>query len=158
MSNYDFTPDKPDQPEQPAQPELELDLADPHATLVKTGYFRGVLSLKTGKNDPILQSAAVFHADFQAQKGKLGHQHWDMRSAELFKALPEHTNFREVAAMSWAWEMETEKGAGSIFDSWRQSPPHWRWVNGACDIWGYAMKFNSKLKLWFATGIFADRR
>lgn len=150
MSDYDFAPDKPS-PDKKPEP-------DTHAILVKTGQCQNVLSLKTGENDPILQAAAVLHADFQAQKIQMGHQHWDSRSVELFKALPEYTNFREVVARSWSWELDAEKAAESIFDSWRSSAPHWKWVNGPCSIWGFAMTFNWRMKVWFATGILADRR
>jgi len=133
-------------------------MAEPHATLVKVGREKGVLSLKTGQLNTVLQAAAVFHAGYQSDKGRLGHQNWDFRSAELFKALPEFTNMREVCAQSWNWETAVVEGAQSMFKAWEDSPGHWQWVNGSCSIWGYAMKFNPVLKLWFATGIFADRK
>jgi hypothetical protein len=108
--------------------------------------------------DQILTVAAVAQADFQARVGQIGHQNWDRRSNILFDALPEFTNFREVCAVSWAWETEAVQGAESIFKAWEQSSGHWRWVNGRCSIWGYGMAFNAKQNLWYGTGIFGDRR
>jgi len=155
MTDYDLTPDKPEKPKTPVQPELEPELAEPHSILVKTGKNQGVLSLKTGKMDPILQVAAAGHATFQAEYGQMGHQRWGTRSKTLFSELPLFSGFREVCAYSGYDQL---KAAENIFESWRQSPAHWVWVNGPCDIWGFAMYQNAVNKLWYACGIFADRR
>lgn len=125
--------------------------------LIRAGIALGVLSLKTGHLDPTLQKMAQSHAVFQAKRNKLGHQQWDARARELFKALPKYTNFREVAAMAKAGQDEEAVGL-EIFKVWQASPPHWRSVNGPCAIWGYAMALNPTAGIWYACGIFADER
>lgn len=118
---------------------------------------KGVLSLVTGKQDPILQAAAEAHARYQAARGVQGHQQWDRRFRELNRALPGYTNIREIAAESWPGESE-QRAAWEMFNSWRQSPGHWRSANGRCAIWGYSMAYSPRKRTWYACGILADRR
>lgn len=151
MTKYEFT-DAP-KPEQPVDP-VEL-LATQHKTLIEAGRTIDVLSLKTGTLHPILQEAAQGQAAYQAELGEMGHQRWASRSELLFKLLPEYTGFREVCAYSGYRFPQVAK---NLFESWWKSKAHWVWVNGHCDIWGYAMFQNEQNKLWYATGIFADRR
>jgi len=150
VTKYDFN----DEPKPAPTDPVEL-LASPHRLLIEAGRKLNVLSLQTGALHPVLQEAAQGQAAFQAEFGEMGHQRWESRSKILFKLLPEYTGFREVCAYTGC---EHPVAAGNIFQSWRHSRDHWVWVNGRCDIWGYAMLQNDQNKLWYATGIFADRR
>ena len=151
MTDYDFTdPPRPDQPVDPA----EL-LAAHHKILIEAGRKLDVLSLKTGSLNPILQQAAEGQAAFQAEYGEMGHQRWKDRSELLSKLLPEYTGFREVCAYSGYHFPQVAK---NLFESWWKSKAHWVWVNGRCDIWGLGMYQSAQTNLWYACGIFADRR
>ena len=145
MTKYDFT-DSP----QPTDP-VEL-LATPHRLLIEAGRALKVLSLQTGSLHPTLQQMAQEHAQTQADQNRIGHQGWSQRSQWLFSAIPEGVGFREVAALSGH-----ESAPENIFQTWRGSPAHWPWVNGRCDYWGYGMAV-SEAGIWYACGIFADRR
>jgi uncharacterized protein YkwD len=124
--------------------------------LVTAGRRRGVLTLATGKQNMILQSAAQAHARYQAEHRKQGHQHWNTRVTWLRRKMPDCSEHREVCAESWPENIISE-AAAEMYKSWRQSPGHWSAVNGRCDFWGYAMAFGSN-GVWYACGIFADLR
>lgn len=125
--------------------------------LISAGRRLGVRSILTGEQDPILQVAAEAHAATMAAQGRGGHQRWDQRSAEIARALPKFSGFREVAAESYPGRDERQ-GADDALDGWRGSRGHWRSVNGVCAIYGYAMAYSSRTRRWYACGIFADRR
>jgi hypothetical protein len=148
VPEYDFT-DAP----RPVDP-VEL-LASHHKALIEAGRTLDVLSLRTGGLHPVLQKMAQDHAQAQADQNRMGHQGWDERSKSLFTLIPEATNFREVCAYSGYRFPEVTK---NLFESWWKSKAHWTWVDGRCDFWGYAMAYDSKSRLFFACGIFADRR
>jgi hypothetical protein len=159
MTDYNFL----DPPQNPQVPQTNYDFVVPpqpvavENELVQAGRRLNVMSLRTGKPNAILQDAAESHAAFMAKVGQGGHQDFDDRVAVLFKRLPEFTTFSEVAAQSWENRTEKEAAAGMYVD-WESSPQHWAAVNGPCAIWGYAMALSKKNGLWYACGLFAQRR
>lgn len=160
MTDYNFLDDvspKPDvsqHSESDRSSETEVELSPFANKLIQVGRTLRVRSLQTGSLDRIIQRAAQEHADYQAQADRMGHQHWDRRSAKLFEDLPAYTGFREVAALSGHPE---DQAADKLFEAWRNSPDHWVWVNGQCDFYGYAMS-QGRSGHWYGCGIFADRR
>lgn len=146
MTDYNFL--EPSSPQHGRQSDL---------LLISAGASLGVLSIISGKQHPTLQAAAEEHADFQAELGLQGHHYWGRRVQELSDALPECEGFKEICAGSWPWNT-VEEAAIEMFNSWRQSDGHWQAANGPCDFYGYAMSFNSKKNIWYATGILADLR
>jgi hypothetical protein len=135
--------------------EQGVELTEFDAALIKAGRDLGALSFRTGEINSILQQAAQGQAAFQAEYAAMGHQRWRSRAQQLAELLPEYTGFREVCAYT-GWDMP--KAAENVFGSWRSSPAHWVWVNGQCDIFGYAIARSGQTKLWYACAIFADRK
>lgn len=114
-----------------------------------------MLSLLTGQPDDTLQLAAEKHAEYQASVCEQGHQRWGLRRSVLRRALPEFTWIEEVANESWPGQDELA-AAEEMFKSWRKSAGHWSYVNGECDIYGYAMALGRN-RVWYACGIFGRR-
>jgi hypothetical protein len=126
-------------------------------SLIEAGRKWGVMSIRTGRQDPVLQAAAEAHAAYQARLGVQGHQLWDRRRAQLRRALPQFNSIEECANESWPGQNEAA-AANEMFNSWRKSRGHWGYVNGACEAWGYAMAYSPRKRTWYACGIFARRR
>ena len=63
---------------------------------------------------------------------------------------------REVCAESWPGQRLVE-AAEECVHSWRQSSGHWEAVSGQHVCFGYDMKLGAS-GVWYATGIFGDRR
>jgi len=109
-------------------------------------------SVSTGQLSDVVLAAAQAHADWQAKTGRMGHQGFAERSAELRKQLPDDCgNIREVAAVSGGDEAEAAK---SVAQMWRKSGGHWRIINSSCKLWGYAMA-QSESGSWYAAGLVA---
>ncbi len=97
----------------------------------------GAQSVPTGQFSPVVEAAAQAHADWQAKTGRMGHQGFSERAAELRRQLPDDCgNIREVAAVSGGDEAEAAK---SFAQMWKGSPGHWRIINSACKLWGYGI-------------------
>ena len=139
----------------PADPQPSLTQAN--CLLLEAGRQIGVLSLATGRNHEVLQQAAEFHAQYQADRGVQGHQDWDRRYRQLVELMPDCNEFRECCAESWDWNT-MEEAAPEMFKSWRQSPGHWSAINGRCSFCGYAMALNERKNVWYACAILANLR
>lgn len=99
---------------------------------------------------------ALRHARYMAKHQWQQHQHWDARYAELVRTTPEYRGFVEIVAQSWPWN-NREQAAAEMFNSWRQSPGHWRVANGICDAYGYSMAVGTN-GIWYGAGITARKR
>ena len=150
--DYSFVdPPAPSTPDNPGHLYVE------HTLLVAAGRKIDVLSLRTGKNHPVLQAMATNHAIYQARYGIQGHQDWDHRVKELYRDMPDCGTFSEVANESWP-DQDAPAAADEMYISWRKSPGHWSAVNGVCSFWGYAMSYNAGKKIWYVAGCFAQLR
>lgn len=99
----------------------------------------------TGKQHPLLQSAAEKHANFQAAHCSLGHQKWEARSRQLRQR--GHT-CREVCAFAPGTETDAARQIAQI---WRDSPEHSNILKHV-KLYGFAMVRGSN-GYWYATGI-----
>lgn len=122
--------------------------------LMLAGSRLRILSLRTGKQHPVLQAMAVRQALLQARLGVMGHQMWKRRSIELGVTMPKAYGFMEAVAYAQAGR---DLAAKMIFDEWKRSAPHWAIVNRRCDFYGYAMAQGRK-GVWYACGLTALKR
>jgi uncharacterized protein YkwD len=128
----------------------------PNQKLIDTGREYPVKSILTGQPNAILQREAEQHAAYQARVQVQGHQGWNARYQRLARQLPDCDTFKEVANESWPGQ-NVNDAAAEMYHSWKQSPGHWSAVNGSCTYYGYAM-VRGKNGVWYACGLFADRR
>lgn len=103
-----------------------------------------------------LASQAESHSQNQAGLNLQGHHNWDQRFQEINAKLGEGMVSREVCAESWPQQHLVE-AAEECVHSWRQSPGHWEGVSTKHACFGYDMKLGTS-GVWYATGIFGDRR
>jgi hypothetical protein len=103
-----------------------------------------------------LASQAEIHSQYQAGINLQGHHNWDQRFQEINTRLGGGMVSREVCAESWPNQRLVE-AAEECVHSWRQSSGHWEGVNGKHASFGYDMKLGTG-GIWYATGIFGDRR
>lgn len=103
-----------------------------------------------------LASEAESHSQYQASLNLQGHHNWDQRFQEINAKLGEGMVSREVCAESWPNQRLVE-AAEECVHSWRQSSGHWEGVSSKHASFGYDMKLGSS-GIWYATGIFGDRR
>ena len=128
----------------------------PNTILIKEGQRLGVLSIKTGTQNQVLQEAAEEHAAYQARVQVQGHQNWNQRVQLLRQKMPNCSEFSECAAESWPGQ-DVNAAAKEMFHSWRQSPGHWSCINGRCNYWWYAM-VRGRNGTYYACAIFAKVR
>ena len=103
-----------------------------------------------------LASQAESHSQHQASINLQGHHSWDQRFQEINGKLGSDMLSREVCAESWPGQRLVE-AAQECVHSWRQSSGHWEGVSGKHASFGYDMKLGTS-GIWYATGIFGDRR
>jgi hypothetical protein len=103
-----------------------------------------------------LASEAESHSVYQASLMNQGHHHWEQRFHRINGELPGSLIAKEVCAESWPGQTLLV-AARDCVHSWRQSPGHWSAVREAHPVFGYDMK-RGRNGIWYATGIFADRR
>lgn len=123
--------------------------------ITAAGRQYGVRSIATGKQEANLQKLADEHAAYMARVRIMGHQGFDRRFQIANQVFPDY-EIAEVAAESWPWNSRTE-AATEMFNSWRQSPGHWRTVNGECVWFAYSMAKGSN-GVWYGCGLVARRR
>ncbi|MCE9524783.1 MAG: hypothetical protein K8R36_01865 [Planctomycetales bacterium] len=103
-----------------------------------------------------LAAEAESHSQHQASINLQGHHNWDQRFQEINGKLGNGMVSREVCAESWPNQRLVE-AAEECVHSWRQSSGHWEGVSGKHASFGYDMKLGTN-GIWYATGIFGDRR
>ncbi|MFN0021367.1 MAG: hypothetical protein ACKVP0_24210 [Pirellulaceae bacterium] len=103
-----------------------------------------------------LAAQAESHSQHQASIHLQGHHNWDQRFQEINVKLGGGMVSREVCAESWPNQRLVE-AAEECVHSWRQSSGHWEGVSGKHASFGYDMKLGTN-GIWYATGIFGDRR
>ncbi len=104
----------------------------------------------------LLASQAESHSQHQASMNLQGHHNWDQRFQDINAKLGNGLISNEVCAESWPGQRLVES-AEECVHSWRQSSGHWEAVSGKHACFGYDMKLGSG-GIWYATGIFGDRR
>lgn len=129
----------------------------PEPAIIQQGRRWQILSLRTGRQHPVLQRLAERHAAEMARQGYQSHQGYEARFSELYRQLPDCHDFAEVVNESWAGQRE-QTAAWEMFNSWQQSPGHWSQVHGRCAFWGYAMAYCQRNQTWYACGLFAQQR
>ncbi|MGI8981398.1 MAG: hypothetical protein ACR2FY_19400 [Pirellulaceae bacterium] len=105
---------------------------------------------------PLLAFEAESHSRHQAGINLQGHHNWDQRFQDINGKLGNGMLSREVCAESWPGQRLVE-AAEECVHSWRQSSGHWEAVSGHHACFGYDMKLGTS-GVWYATGIFGDRR
>jgi hypothetical protein len=103
-----------------------------------------------------LAAEAESHSQHQASSQLQGHHNWDQRFQLINVKLGSGMVSREVCAESWPNQRLVE-AAEECVHSWRQSSGHWEGVSGKHASFGYDMKPGTN-GIWYATGIFGDRR
>lgn len=109
-----------------------------------------------GNLSPLLASEAESHCRHQASINLQGHHDWDRRFQSINSRLGTGMTSREVCAESWPGQHLVEAAIECVH-SWRQSSGHWQAVSGKHDAYGFDMKLGTR-GVWYATGIFGDRR
>ena len=104
----------------------------------------------------LLSAQAESHSQHQASINLQGHHNWDQRFQDINSRLGSGLLSREVCAESWPGQRLVE-AAEECVHSWRLSPGHWEAVCGQHACFGYDMKLGTG-GVWYATGIFGDRR
>ena len=110
----------------------------------------------SGDYSTYLASQAESHSQHQASINLQGHHNWDQRFQEINGNLGTGMVSREVCAESWPNQHLVE-AAEECVHSWRQSSGHWEGVSSKHASFGYDMKLGTS-GIWYATGIFGDRR
>ncbi len=103
-----------------------------------------------------LTEEAAEHSQHQARILRQGHHAWDTRFQRITRRLPGGLVASEVCAESWPGERLVEAAIECV-RSWRSSSGHWGAVRAPHDLFGYDMKLGSN-GIWYATGIFGQRR
>ncbi len=103
-----------------------------------------------------LASEATEHSQYQARIRRQGHHFWETRFQRITRRLPGGLVASEVCAESWPGERLVEAAIECV-RSWRFSSGHWSAVRTRHDLYAYDMKRGSN-GIWYATGIFGQRR
>ena len=103
-----------------------------------------------------LRTAVEQHSQHQADIALQGHHNWEARFRQINAKLPKGTIATEVCAESWPGKGLIAAAIDCVH-SWRQSSGHWRAVSGRHAVYAYDMKRGSN-GIWYATGIFGNRR
>lgn len=109
-----------------------------------------------GRPDSFLFKEAEKHSAYQARIRLLGHHFWETRFHRIIQTLRGESTASEVCAESWPGQ-GLLAAALECVRCWRLSPGHWRSVSSYQDAYGYDIKKGSD-GIWYATGIFANRR
>jgi hypothetical protein len=109
-----------------------------------------------GEKDAVLTAEAHSHSKYQADIGVQGHHHWENRFQRILGRLTGGLVPTEVVAESWPNQTLVDSAVDCVH-SWRQSPGHWSAVNARHPRFGYDMRLGSN-GIWYATGIFGNRR
>ncbi|MGQ9769543.1 MAG: hypothetical protein ACUVQG_03220 [Thermogutta sp.] len=109
-----------------------------------------------GRPDPFLFKEAEKHSAYQARIRLLGHHFWETRFHRIIETLQNESTASEVCAESWPGQGLLQAALECV-RCWRLSPGHWRSVSSNQDAYGYDIKKGSD-GIWYATGIFANRR
>jgi hypothetical protein len=104
----------------------------------------------------VLAAQSESHSQHQARINLQGHHDWDQRFQDINTRLGTGMISREVCAESWPGQRLVE-AAEECVHSWRQSSGHWEAVSSRHACFGYDMKLGTR-GVWYATGIFGDRR
>ncbi|MDR3182172.1 MAG: hypothetical protein LBT89_04490 [Planctomycetaceae bacterium] len=106
-----------------------------------------------GIPDPIAVSAATEQAEYQADKGVMGHQNYGGRSSRALEALGGGSP-SEICAQSYSSKSLFE-GAIGCMRAWRNSSAHWNLVRRQHTYFGFDIR-RGKGDAWYATGFFVD--
>jgi hypothetical protein len=128
----------------------------PDDVLLQAGRDIKVRSILTGRRHPVLQKMAEEQAAYQARIQKQGHWNWKQRVKVLYRDMPDCGAFGECVAESWK-NQSTEDAAKEMYHSWKQSPEHWKAINGRCDYYGYAMA-KGRNGVWYSCALFGHKR
>jgi hypothetical protein len=109
-----------------------------------------------GSFHSILAAEVESHSVNQASLNLQGHHNWEERFHSINGKLGGGMISREVCAESWPNQHLVE-AAQECVHSWRQSSGHWESVSGSHDCFAYDLKLGTS-GVWYATGIFGDRR
>lgn len=109
-----------------------------------------------GRPDSFLFKEAENHSKYQARIRLLGHHFWETRFHRIIQTLRNESTASEVCAESWPGQGLLQAALECV-RCWRLSPGHWRSVSSYQDAYGYDIKKGSN-GIWYATGIFANRR
>lgn len=109
-----------------------------------------------GEYDPVLAKEAESHSQYQARIRLQGHHNWGWRFQRIVARLGGGLRAQEVCAESWPGERLVDAAVDCV-QSWRQSPGHWSAVRSRQIRYGYDMRRGSN-GIWYATGIFGNRR
>ena len=110
----------------------------------------------TGKLNGVLVGEAESHSRYQAQIAIQGHHSWETRFHRINARMPQSLIAQEVVAESWPGE-ELVDAAIECVHSWRRSPGHWSAVRARQPLFAFDMK-RARNGIWYATGLFANRR
>ncbi|MDZ7616557.1 MAG: thioredoxin family protein [Patescibacteria group bacterium] len=103
-----------------------------------------------------LAAEATEHSQYQARIRRQGHHFWETRFQRITRRLPGGLVASEVCAESWPGERLVEAAIECV-RCWRLSSGHWSAVRARHDLYAYDMKRGSD-GIWYATGIFGQRR
>ncbi|MDR3234976.1 MAG: hypothetical protein LBT46_15165 [Planctomycetaceae bacterium] len=106
-----------------------------------------------GTPDSVAASAATEQAEYQADKGVMGHQNYGTRSNRALDALGGGSP-SEICAQSWSSESVFEAAIGCM-RAWRNSSAHWNFVRRQHTHFGFDIR-RGKGDAWYATGFFVD--
>lgn len=109
-----------------------------------------------GEYDPLLAKEAESHSQYQAQIRVQGHHNWGWRFQRIVARLGGGLRAQEVCAESWPGQRLVDAAVDCV-QSWRQSAGHWSAVRSRQVRYGYDMRRGSN-GIWYATGIFGNRR
>lgn len=103
-----------------------------------------------------LSREAEMQSCYQARLQSQGHHNWETRFQRIRARLSGGLTASEVCAESWPGE-GLLAAAIECVRCWRQSSGHWRAVRERHPCYGYDMKRGNN-GIWYATGIFGQRR
>lgn len=110
----------------------------------------------SGELHVALRTAVEKHSQHQADIESQGHHNWGTRFHRISARLPMGMSTTEICAESWP-NQGLVAAAIDCVHSWRQSSGHWGAVSSRHTLYAYDMKQGSN-GVWYATGIFANRR
>ncbi|GHT12987.1 hypothetical protein FACS1894170_08440 [Planctomycetales bacterium] len=107
----------------------------------------------TGFPNPVTSAVATEQAEYQAERGILGHQNYGQRSSQALDALGGGSP-SEICAQSRPG-IGLFEGALSCMHAWRNSSAHWNFLRREHRCFGFDIR-RSKNGTWFSTGFFVD--
>jgi len=147
---------QPDNPPAPKpEPKPEDKLTDTQKAMIEAGKVYPGVEVCKSELQPLLMELCTKHAEFMAKRCYQDHANFQARWNQIHDELG--LSATEIVAESWERQANDplDEVAKEMYNSWRQSPGHWRVASQQSKIYGADMK-QGKNGVWYACIIVAN--